>query len=476
MHSEGLYFAFSKKNKFFNTSHVFADTSVLSKLPFRDEAMFNKHLVKENEALREELHILKQVRDGLRDEMIFLRLNARGEIEAVNEMFERELGYSSSQVKGHRLFEFVPEIARNTPHFKKLKEAFDKRVHYCGAIEFVRENGEEAWLRGVVEPIFDIKGNIHKFSVNLNDLTRTIAKSKEHEDLVAALHKSNAAIEFDLNGNIQEANDAFLKTVKYKLNDVKGKHHRIFCEPEYANSSEYKSFWERLARGEFVAGRFERVDAYGNKIWLEATYNPICDSHGRMYKVVKLATDITEQVAKENAVSSAADIAYRSSHTTDQIATRGQEVVNALLSEMSSLSQQMDRAKEGINALDAQSQQIATIIGSISAIAEQTNLLALNAAIEAARAGDQGRGFAVVADEVRQLASRTTEATEEIINVVKHNQALATEAVNLVNVGDEKARSGLNYATEAGEVINQIQDGAKEVVDAVGQFSSRLSH
>ncbi|HAM18815.1 MAG TPA: chemotaxis protein, partial [Alteromonas macleodii] len=213
---------------------------------------------------------------------------------------------------------------------------------------------------------------------------------------------------------------------------------------------------------------------HGNTIWLEATYNPICDSHGRMYKVVKLATDITEQVARENAVSSAADIAYRSSNTTDQIATRGKEVISELLSEMSSLSQQMDRAKEGINALDAQSQQIATIIGSISAIAEQTNLLALNAAIEAARAGDQGRGFAVVADEVRQLASRTTEATEEIINVVKHNQTLATDAVNLVNEGDEKAQSGLNYAREAGEVIEQIQDGAKEVVDAVGQFSSRL--
>jgi len=413
--------------------------------------MFNKHLVKENEALREELHILKQVRDGLREEMIFLNLNERGEIEAVNEMFEKELGYSLSQVKGHRFFEFVPEIARNTPHFKKLKDSIEQRVHYWGAIEFLRENGEEAWLRGVVEPIFDGKGNIHKFSVNLNDLTRTIANSKEHEDLVAALHKSNAAIEFDLNGNIQDANEAFLKTVKYSLNDIKGQHHRIFCDTEYANSREYKTFWERLAQGEFVAGRFERFDAHGNTIWLEATYNPICDSHGRMYKVVKLATDITEQVARENAVSSAADI-----------------------SEMSSLSQQMDRAKEGINALDAQSQQIATIIGSISAIAEQTNLLALNAAIEAARAGDQGRGFAVVADEVRQLASRTTEATEEIINVVKHNQTLATDAVNLVNEGDEKAQSGLNYAREAGEVIEQIQDGAKEVVDAVGQFSSRL--
>ena len=436
--------------------------------------MFNKHLVKENEALREELHILKQVRDGLREEMIFLNLNERGEIEAVNEVFEKELGYSLSQVKGHRFFEFVPEIARNTPHFKKLKDSIEQRVHYWGAIEFLRENGEEAWLRGVVEPIFDGKGNIHKFSVNLNDLTRTIANSKEHEDLVAALHKSNAVIEFDLNGNIQDANEAFLKAVKYSLNDIKGQHHRIFCDTEYANSREYKTFWERLTQGGFVAGRFERLDAHGNTIWLEATYNPICDSHGRMYKVVKLATDITEQVARENAVSSAADIAYRSSNTTDQIATRGKEVISELLSEMSSLSQQMDRAKEGINALDAQSQQIATIIGSISAIAEQTNLLALNAAIEAARAGDQGRGFAVVADEVRQLASRTTEATEEIINVVKHNQTLATDAVNLVNEGDEKAQSGLNYAREAGEVIEQIQDGAKEVVDAVGQFSSRL--
>ena len=436
--------------------------------------MFNKHLVKENEALREELHILKQVREGLREEMIFLNLNERGEIKAVNEVFEKELGYSLSQVKGHRFFEFVPEIARSTPHFKKLKDSIEQRVHYWGAIEFLRENGEEAWLRGVVEPIFDGKGNIHKFSVNLNDLTRTIANSKEHEDLVAALHKSNAVIEFDLNGNIQDANETFLKAVKYSLNDVKGQHHRIFCDTEYANSREYKTFWERLTQGEFVAGRFERLDAHGNTIWLEATYNPICDSHGRMYKVVKLATDITEQVARENAVSSAADIAYRSSNTTDQIATRGKEVISELLSEMSSLSQQMDRAKEGINALDAQSQQIATIIGSISAIAEQTNLLALNAAIEAARAGDQGRGFAVVADEVRQLASRTTEATEEIINVVKHNQTLATDAVNLVNEGDEKAQSGLNYAREAGEVIEQIQDGAKEVVDAVGQFSSRL--
>jgi len=136
----------------------------------------------------------------------------------------------------------------------------------------------------------------------------------------------------------------------------------------------------------------------------------------------------------------------------------------------------MDKAKEGIHALDSQSQQIATIIGSISAIADQTNLLALNAAIEAARAGDQGRGFAVVADEVRQLASRTSEATDEIVNVVKHNQSLAAEAVDLVNKGDEKAQTGLSYAEEAGAVIEEIQNGARAVVDAVGQFANQLNN
>lgn len=112
--------------------------------------MFNRHLIKENEALREELHILKQVRDGLREEMIFLRLNERGEIDEVNEMFEKELGYTFSQVKGHPFFEFVPQIARNTPHFKKLKGAIDNRIHYWVPLNFcvktAKKHGFGAWL------------------------------------------------------------------------------------------------------------------------------------------------------------------------------------------------------------------------------------------------------------------------------------------------------------------------------------------
>ncbi|MGV8639945.1 methyl-accepting chemotaxis protein [Pseudomonas aeruginosa] len=141
---------------------------------------------------------------------------------------------------------------------------------------------------------------------------------------------------------------------------------------------------------------------------------------------------------------------------------------------MQDLAAQMEAAVAGIRALDQQSQLVADIVKSIGGIADQTNLLALNAAIEAARAGEQGRGFAVVADEVRQLASRTTKATEEIVGVVSKNQVLAEEAVRIIEEGKLQAVNGLELSAEAGNVIVEIQDGAKRVVDAVGQFANKL--
>ncbi|WP_413049027.1 methyl-accepting chemotaxis protein [Pseudomonas phoenicis] len=142
---------------------------------------------------------------------------------------------------------------------------------------------------------------------------------------------------------------------------------------------------------------------------------------------------------------------------------------------MRGLEASMQRAAEGIQALDKQSKVIGAIIKTISDIASQTNLLALNAAIEAARAGEQGRGFAVVADEVRQLASRTSSATEEIARVVQQNEQLAQAAVDIIDTSKRQAEQGLSLADETGQVIDEIQEGAKKVVDAVGQFSNQLN-
>ncbi|WP_434682308.1 MULTISPECIES: methyl-accepting chemotaxis protein [unclassified Pseudomonas] len=190
--------------------------------------------------------------------------------------------------------------------------------------------------------------------------------------------------------------------------------------------------------------------------------------------MAKFATVITDQVAREEEVSQAAGVAFEISQQTDISAQRGADVVQNTVQTMRKISDEMQSASSGIEALGKQSLLISSIVQTIGGIAQQTNLLALNAAIEAARAGEQGRGFAVVADEVRQLAGRTSAATEEIVSVVQQNQALADEAVRGMANSRAQAEQGLALANEAGAVIVEIQDGARQVVGAVGRFANQL--
>lgn len=437
--------------------------------------MFNKRLKQELSALREELSSLVQVKESLDSEMIVVYLDPQGRIVSVNQNFEREMGYKAADLIGRPLETLVPEHVKPLDFYKRVKQAITRAEHMSGVIRLSRGNGEEAWLRSILQPVRNSAGVVQSISIHASDLTRTIENSREHENLIEALQRSTAVIEFDLAGNVLGANDRFLQTMGYSKNQVVGKHHRMFCESDEYNSSAYQAFWDKLRRGEFVTGRFKRVDSHGRPVWLEASYNPITDAHDRLYKVVKFATVITEQVNNEIAVSEAASIAYGTSQHTDESARRGAQVVQQTVEVMRGLAGQMQQAAEGIAALDKQSQIIGSIIQSISSIADQTNLLALNAAIEAARAGEQGRGFAVVADEVRQLASRTSKATEEIVSVVQQNQKLAEQAVSVIENGKHQARQGLDLAAEAGSVIVEIQDGAQRVVNAVGQFANRLS-
>ncbi|WP_425335600.1 methyl-accepting chemotaxis protein [Pseudomonas syringae] len=179
-------------------------------------------------------------------------------------------------------------------------------------------------------------------------------------------------------------------------------------------------------------------------------------------------------MAREDEVSQAASVAFEISQQTDISAQRGADVVQNTVDTMRKISEEMQSAASGIEALGKQSLLINSIVQTIGGIAQQTNLLALNAAIEAARAGEQGRGFAVVADEVRQLAGRTSAATEEIVSVVQQNQALADEAVRGMANSRAQAEQGLVLANEAGAVIVEIQEGAKQVVGAVGRFANQL--
>jgi methyl-accepting chemotaxis protein len=438
--------------------------------------MFNKRLKQELAALREELSSVEQVRSSLDSEMLGMRLDPQGKIESVNGNFENEMHYRNAELVGRSIDDLVPDYVKKLDFYQRMKSAISRGEHLNGALRLMRGNGQEAWLRSIVQPVRDSAGRVKYFTVHSSDLTRTIENSREHENLIEALQRSTAVIEFNLDGEVLTANERFLGSMGYTLAQIQGKHHRMFCEPEEYNSPEYRAFWDKLRRGEYVAERFKRVDSRGRVVWLEASYNPITDAHDRLYKVVKFATIITDQVNREIAVAQAANIAFSTSQQTDGSAQKGAAVVQQTVDVMRQLAEHMEQAADRIGALDKQSQLIGSIIQSISSIADQTNLLALNAAIEAARAGEQGRGFAVVADEVRQLASRTSKATEEIVGVVQQNQQLAEQAVNVIISGKQQAQQGLELAGQAGSVIVEIQDGAQRVVSAVGQFANQLSN
>lgn len=438
--------------------------------------MFNNKLKQEILQLREQLQTIEQIKNSLDSEMLVLQLDPQGRIESANGNFEKEMLYSSEQLIGRNIEEIVPAHVKSLDFYQRMKSAITRGEHLHGAFRLLRGNGEEAWLRSILQPVRGTDGRIKCFSLHSSDLTRTIETSREHESLIKALMRSTAVIEFNLDGVVLTANNRFLQAMGYTLEQVRGKHHRMFCEPEEANSVAYQQFWDKLRRGEFVVERFKRIDAHGRVVWLEASYNPIIDAHDVLYKVVKFATVITDQVNQEMAVAQAADMAYGTSQDTDAAARKATEVVTQTVAVMRGLEGSMQEAAEGIQALDKQSKVIGSIIKTISDIAGQTNLLALNAAIEAARAGEQGRGFAVVADEVRQLASRTSSATEEIARVVQQNEQLAQAAVDIIDTSKRQAEQGLTLADETGQVIVEIQDGARKVVSAVGQFSNQLGH
>lgn len=341
-------------------------------------------------------------------------------------------------------------------------------THWHGAIQLQAKNGSEVWLRSILHPVS------HNIEVYSTELTRTITKSREKEDIVAAINRSTAVIEFSLEGIILDANDNFLNGVKYSRAQIIGKHHKIFCSPDEANSEEYKSFWLKLKRGEFVSDRFKRFDSNGNVLWLEATYNPIHDDTGELYKVIKFATVITEQMNRETEVGKTSEIAFNISRKTDKNADLGLNVIGNTIEKVTALSEGLFSASNKINSLDTQSIKVSELVNNIQGIADQTNLLALNAAIEAARAGEQGRGFSVVADEVRNLAARTSAATEQIIEVVNENRNLTQEVVTAINGSLVQAQDTLSLSNNAGTVMHDIQAGAKEVVLTISQFRDNL--
>ena len=381
-----------------------------------------------------------------------------GTIVTANENFLRAMGYTLAEIQGKHHSMFVEQAMRDSAAYREFWAKLNRGENQSAEYKRIGKGGREVWILASYNPVLNEKGKPFRVVKFATDVTKEKLATADLAGQISAIGKSQAVIEFNMDGTIIGANQNFLKTVGYALDEIRGRHHSMFVDPSERDGAAYREFWAALNRGEYQAAEYKRIGKGGKEVWIQASYNPILDLNGKPFKVVKYATDTTAQVlvrmgnervrAMMESVAAGAEELNASVREISEAMTKSRQTAATAVGRVEAADAEAKRLNEAAQAMSG----IVELIGNITG---QINLLALNATIESARAGEAGRGFAVVASEVKNLATQAKQATDKIGQEIGNLNGISGDVVNALDSIKQAIQGVSEYVTATAAAVEE---------------------
>ncbi|MFN4163472.1 MAG: methyl-accepting chemotaxis protein [Ferrovibrio sp.] len=389
--------------------------------------------------------------DAINKSQAVIEFTPDGKILHANANFLKALGYTLDEIVGQHHSLFVTPAYRASAEYRDFWAKLGRGEFDVGQYKRIGKGGKEIWIEASYNPIFDKRGRPYKVVKFATDITQQKMTMANYEGQLAAIDKAQAVIEFTLDGTILHANENFLKTLGYTLDEVKGKHHSLFVEPAYRDSAEYKAFWAKLGRGEYDANQYKRIAKGGREVWIQASYNPIMDANGRPYKVVKYATDITAQTKAAQMMQ----LAVQQVQAVVE-ATKANDLTHRI--ELDGKTGEIRTLCEGVNDL------VDTLRDIIGGIREASETIAAASAEISTGSQDLASRTESQAASIEETAA----SMHEVTTTVKQNADNAQAASQLATAARDTAEKGGNVVRDAVSAVNEIEASAQKISDIIG--------
>jgi methyl-accepting chemotaxis protein len=407
-----------------------------------------------------------------------IAFNLDGTIITANENFLKTLGYSLGEIQGKHHSMFVEPSTRDSAAYRDFWASLSRGQYQSAEYKRIGKGGKEVWILASYNPILDEKGKPFKVVKFATDVTEQKLRTADLAGQIAAIGKSQAVIEFNMDGSIITANENFLNALGYSLGEIKGKQHSMFVDAADRDSAAYREFWANLNAGKYQAGEFKRIGKGGREVWIQASYNPILDLNGKPFKVVKYAADTTAQVIARKRAESVRGMMETVAAGAEELNASVREISETMSKSRQTASEavvRVDAADQQAQRLSAASESMGGIVELIGNITGQINLLALNATIESARAGEAGRGFAVVASEVKNLANQAKQATDKIGQEIGNLNGISADVVSALTAIKQSIQEVSEYVTSTAAAVEEQSTVTSEMSSSMQRAAAEAA-